>query len=426
MRRGAGLERAEVVTQPRAKRSASSPHAPTPILRHQLPAYSPITARAIWAAMLHGLGVARDRPGRLATLLARHYRAEHVRLFGSGTQALQAALRLAMRQVGDSRVALPAFTCFDVAAAAVAVRARIRLYDLDPSSLAPDPDSLSRVVDDGARVVVIAPLFGLPVEWEAVTGVVEARGGVALEDAAQSHGAEWHGRPLGSLGRISVLSFGRGKGWTGGTGGALLLRAGQSPDGIGGAERGPALRDELQVLGRLAAQWALARPAVYALPAAVPWLHLGETVYRAALPPRPMSRAACASVQALQAIAEQEAGARKRNAAAFLHELAATPHVRPVRPHPAATAGFLRFPLRLARGLAGFPEPRRATRLGLTLAYPSTLAALAPVQALLDDRESHWPGAEELARTLFTLPTHSRLRAAERNELIRLLLSYRA
>jgi dTDP-4-amino-4,6-dideoxygalactose transaminase len=156
--------------------------------------------------------------------LARRYSADHALLCGSGTQALQIAITLAMRQVGDSTVALPAFTCFDVATAAVGARAKIRFFDLDPSTLSPDLSSLEAALARGTRIVVVSHLYGFPVDWDALADLLARYGAIAVEDAAQGDHADWRGRILGSLGPISVLSFGRGKGWTGGSGGAVLVR----------------------------------------------------------------------------------------------------------------------------------------------------------------------------------------------------------
>src|SRR5439155_883687 len=129
---------------------------------------------------------------------------------------LTLALRAAAATLGGGEppvVALPAYACYDVATAAVAVNARIALYDVHPATLAPDLASLTATLAEGARIVVVAPLYGMPVDWDAIEQCVAAFGALAIEDAAQGHGASWRGRPLGSLGRLSVLSFSRGKGW---------------------------------------------------------------------------------------------------------------------------------------------------------------------------------------------------------------------
>ncbi|NIN10957.1 MAG: hypothetical protein GTN62_04420, partial [Gemmatimonadales bacterium] len=194
-------------------------------LRHQLPAYSPISLAAIGSATFRALGLLGDPRVGLSDYLRERYAAEAVVLYGSGTEALVDALRIAGSIAGRrATVAIPAFNCFNVAAAAVAAEVPISFYDLDPSTLNPDWESLVDRMADGARVVVTAPLYGIPVDHDTLAESVAAYGAAVIEDAAQGFGAAWRGRPLGALGNISVVSFGRGKGWTGGRGGALLLR----------------------------------------------------------------------------------------------------------------------------------------------------------------------------------------------------------
>jgi hypothetical protein len=410
-------------------------------LRRQLAVYSPLTAAAIRRAAWSGFAPGMDGQATLRATLARDYAADQALLFASGTQALQVALELAMRLVGGGEgagaVALPAFTCFDVGAAAVGARARLRCYDIDPETLTPDLASLQRVLERGTRIVVISPLYGYPVDWDAISALLERYGAIAVEDAAQGHYAVWRGRPVGSLGPISVLSFGRGKGWTGGSGGALLVRD-QSPwSGLRqavtelsasrkrwGARAARAA--EARVVGVLTAQWALGRPSWYAIPQAIPWLRLGETVYNPPTAPRPMTRAASACLAAVRPAAAREAAHRHLTATALLAAIGGTERARvwTVRALPGATPGYLRLPLRLDRGLAGFQTAAAATRLGIAPSYPSVLAAIPEIRPWLDDTVSGWLGAEELVRTLVTVPTHSRVRDSERAQLIALLRSY--
>jgi len=399
------------------------------IPRHQLPAYSPLSAGSIQHAIVQGLGAGMNGHASLAAALEREYSADQAILLGSGTEALRVAIRLAMRRVGDTAVALPAFTCFSVGAAAVGERARLRFYDLEPSTLAPDLESLERVLERGTRIAVITPQYGFPVDWDAIADLAGRYGAIAVEDAAQGDHATWHGRPLGSLGAISVLSFGRGKGWTGGSGGALLVRDQAPWDGLSdilaevsdGRRR---RRAELRVVGALAAQWVLGRPACYAIPQAIPWLHLGETVYRDVGTPQPMTRAASACLASTRSATAREAAIRRATAATLIVAIGAGLSVRPVRLLPGATPGYLRLPLRLVHGLAGFPHPVAALRLGLAPSYPSVLAAIPQVRPLVDDRTPCWPGAEELVHTLWTAPTHSQLTDDERVRLAAALQAY--
>jgi hypothetical protein len=394
--------------------------------RHQLPTYSPLSLRATLEAVRAAVPVGTDPRLRIAEILRREYRANDLILSDSGTNALQLAIGLAWRVLGEkTTVAVPAFSCFDVGSAAVGVDARIAPYDLDPITLAPDLDSLRAAMTSGARVVIVAPLYGVPVDWDAVVRCAEDPGAVVIEDAAQGIGASWRGRPLGTLGRLSVLSFGRGKGWSGIRGGALLVRSLEIPP-----DTKPTLPEakptaEAQVALAAVAQWTLGRPSLYGLPASLPWLGLGETRYKEPTAPQGMSRAGARLLECTQQAARQEAGWRQEQAKTWEQTIPYGPHIRPIELPLNAEAGFLRFPLLLSHGIAGFGRPRDARRLGMAPSYPKPLGALPPVAARMRAPDRRCPGAQELVETLVTLPTHSLLTAAERARLLQLLAGYR-
>lgn len=386
-------------------------------MRHQLPAYSPVSAKAaiLAAGQLFELG--EDPRPMLQALLEREYDADTVLLFGSGTQALTIAIQEARRRVDpEAPIALPAFSCFDVASAAVGAEARVALYDLDPGTLAPDLESLERVLRGGAGVVVVAPLYGVPVDWKALASLAARHDAVLVEDAAQGHGAAWKGKRLGTLGDFATLSFGRGKGWTGGSGGAVLMR------GSGTSSRGdfaePALSRRAGVTIGVIAQWAVARPAIYGIPLSIPMLRLGQTTY---LPPRPirsMTRSAAATLAATHRASETEAEARRANAARLRAATADNSAAVEISVQRDDTAGYLRLPLRLAKGMASFRDQRAALALGLAPSYPKSLAELPQLAARLTGPERAWVGTQTLVKELLTLPTHSQLSAREMTRLL--------
>jgi len=56
--------------------------------------------------------------------------------------------------------------------------------------------SLTATLAEGARIVVVAPLYGVPVDWDAIEQCVRTFGAVAVEDARRdSGGASWRGGP---------------------------------------------------------------------------------------------------------------------------------------------------------------------------------------------------------------------------------------
>jgi dTDP-4-amino-4,6-dideoxygalactose transaminase len=385
-------------------------------LRRQPPVLSPLSLRALARAAASGLVRGGSARSELASLLRQEYRADGALLTDSGTSALQIAIRLAL--AGDDTggmVALPAYGCYDIATAAVGTGASIVLYDVDPATLAPDASSFAAALDAGARAAVVAPLYGVPCDWESLEALALPRGTLLIEDAAQGHGAAWRGRPLGSLGRLSVLSFGRGKGWTGGCGGALLWRGGDSrllpalPHGAAG----------LRVLAAASAQWLFGRPLLYAIPSAVPGLGLGETVYRQPRAPAAIPAVAAALLLATRDAALHHAEVRRRVGGEFCARFGDGPAA--IRIQPAATPGWLRFPVRLPGGAAA-DAATRLRGLGVARGYPTTLAELPAVRSRLvrvpADSADGLPGAATLARDLITLPTHTGLRPAERARLM--------
>lgn len=402
-------------------------------LRRVPPVYSPLSLRALRDAVSEA--ITSDIRPRLARDLCTMYRADEALLVDSGTHALELALLLATRITrGPHIVALPAYCCYDVATAAVGAGARIMLYDIEPETLAPDMASFEATMSSGANVAVVAPLHGVPVDWRNIESCASRHGALVVEDAAQGFGASHRGSPLGGLGRLSVLSFGRGKGWTGGIGGALLVRGGAlemlGRDHAFVPEDSPALDGAL----RAAVQWAAGRPSVYALPASLPWLHLGETRYHEPIPIRDMPRVAAGLLERSLPLALREAEVRREAAAGYLRSLSCVDRmkfshrVRFVHPAAESVPGYLRLPVRLSHGIAGMPDVEFAEWLGVAPGYPTTLGELRAVRRRLHTIRGadRWPGAEDLVRELVTLPTHSYVEKRDRHELIRQVREYHA
>lgn len=393
------------------------------MLRRQLPAWSPIGAAAIAA----GLAARGDESvlARLGQELEAQFEAERAVLTGSGTVALTVAIR-ALRGVGSPRVALPAYACYDLATAAVGAQARVVLYDLDPRTLGPDPDSLSRAVRDGVDGVIVAHLYGVPVDLQMVQ---EITGGepVLIDDGAQGWGGRFRGRRLGAGGQLGVFSFGRGKGWTGGRGGALL---GFTPRGLEILERaaplfGQAPAGTVRAFLSVTAQWLLGRPALYGLPTALPGLRLGETIYHPPPPLESMPKFAAGVALANRAASSEEALTRRAGGEWWLEALRDAHSVQAVVPPVGAEPGWLRFPVVAhPSAVVSFQSPRFC-RHGVMPGYPQLLGDLPNFGRCVNGSVStSLPGARALATRLFTLPTHSRLGPRERRQLLDLILEF--
>lgn len=387
-------------------------------LQHQIPVHSPLSLGDWTRTSLGVLGP--DRRPDLAERLACRFRAADVLLRDSGTHALQEALEWALQQRPGAILA-PAYVCYDVATALLGTSGRVLLYDVDPDTLAPDMESLRQGLLDGASAVVVCPLYGMAFPLKPIVEEAAKAGAVVIEDAAQGHGARTQEGLSGSVGDLSILSFGRGKGWTGGGGGALLFR------GPAAAVRSPEVAPPPRtavLAAKALAQWMLARPNLYRIPSSLPWLGLGETHYHPPSPVREMAPWSAALVLAGEDRSETEARIRHRlgdRLVRALHEME-NPGLRPVTASPGVRPGFLRVPVRVQGGLPALGADAR--RLGMAPGYPRPLSELDPLLPRIENPRQPFPGAQELARTLVTLPCHSRVGEGHERALLSRLMDY--
>ena len=374
--------------------------------RRQPPVHSPIRPRALVRAVGAAV-VAGDRARtEVTTTLAGRFGAAAVALTDSGTSALVMAMRLTAGAGGT--VALPAYGCIDLTAAAVFAGVRVRLYDVDPATLSPDLESVARAVSRGVGAIVVVHFYGYPADVPGVTRIAAEAGVAVIEDAAQGTGGTLDGTRLGALAPLSLLSFGRGKGITGGRGGALLLRDSALSERAAALRLGDPPRGWSDA-GVATAQWLLGRPSLYSLPASLPMLRLGEMVYHPAHEPSSLSHAAAVLVRDALAHDDAEASLRRRNASTMMAGVEGRRGIVPVRVIAGGASGYLRAAVRNR-----YCRPID-TRLGMAGGYPLTLMEQAELRPQLCVGEREHPGAHELRRTLVTLPTHRFLSVRERD-----------
>ena len=138
----------------------------------------------------------------------------------SGTTALQCAMAALEIGPGDE-VILPSWTwhsCFNavVLAGALPVCAEI------DESFNLDADDLERHVTPQTKVILAAHLQGNACDMDRVLEIARKHNLRVLEDCAQSVGASYKGKPLGSMGDIGIYSLQINKTITAGEGGAVV------------------------------------------------------------------------------------------------------------------------------------------------------------------------------------------------------------
>jgi len=139
----------------------------------------------------------------------------------SGTAALELALRALRIGAGDE-VIMPSYVCAAPWLATQRVGAQARLVDIDLNTFNIDPLEASRAVTNKTRAIIVPHLFGLPADLTALEGL----GIPLIEDCAQTLGVTEQGRPVGTVGRLTICSFYATKLLCAGEGGMVLSNDG--------------------------------------------------------------------------------------------------------------------------------------------------------------------------------------------------------
>lgn len=139
----------------------------------------------------------------------------------SGTAAVFLALKGLGIGPGDE-VIFPSYVCTAPWHAVSQAGATPVLVDIDPETYHPSPEAVTRAITSKTKAVIVPHLFGLPAELSEL----EKSGIPIIEDCAQTLGASMGGRPVGSVGTLTVCSFYATKLITTGEGGMVLGRSG--------------------------------------------------------------------------------------------------------------------------------------------------------------------------------------------------------
>jgi len=143
----------------------------------------------------------------------------------------RAALELALRAVGVSEadeVVVPTFCCRSVMQPIINIKAQPVFADVGPE-LNITLGTLKAVVTNRTRAVIVAHMFGNPVDIVPIIKFCNSRGIAVIDDAAQAYGATLEGTKLSTFGDFGIISFGKGKVCFG-TGGGLLVSKNPKPN----------------------------------------------------------------------------------------------------------------------------------------------------------------------------------------------------
>ena len=159
---------------------------------------------------------------RFESAFAEYVGVDHAVATSSGTAALHAMLEAGGIGAGDVVLTSP----FSFIASANAVEhagAEVAFADVRPDTFNLDPASVRERLDERDDVTALLPvhLYGLPADMAEFRSIAREHDLLLFEDAAQAHGATYHGDRVGSLGDAGAFSFYPTKNMTTGEGGMI-------------------------------------------------------------------------------------------------------------------------------------------------------------------------------------------------------------
>ncbi|MDR3410645.1 MAG: DegT/DnrJ/EryC1/StrS aminotransferase family protein [Formivibrio sp.] len=186
------------------------------------PAIDEDTIASVSAVLRSGWLTTGPKCKELEVALSARAGGRPVRLVNSATAALEFALRIAGVKEGDE-VITTSLTWVASANVVLTVGATPVFVDIDPATRLIDLDQVEKAITARTRAIIPVDLAGLPVDRDRLYQLAQLHGLRVIEDAAQSQGANWQGRELGSFGDLVAFSFHPNKNMTTGEGGCLVL-----------------------------------------------------------------------------------------------------------------------------------------------------------------------------------------------------------
>lgn len=125
---------------------------------------------------------------------------------GSGTDAITLTLRALGIGAGDE-VITTALSAAPTAGAIVAAGATPVFADIERGARTLDPAAAAAAVSRRTRALLPVHLYGQPADLDDLAALAQRHNLALIEDAAQAHGARYHGRMAGSIGVAGCFSF---------------------------------------------------------------------------------------------------------------------------------------------------------------------------------------------------------------------------
>jgi perosamine synthetase len=197
------------------------------IIPHSRPTIGSEEAKAVSEVIESGYIAEGEIVKKFETAFAKFLGVEYATSTNSGTSALH----LTMLEMGvgqGDEVIIPSYVCSAVLNAVNYTGATPILAEIDPVTYNLDAVDVQRRINNSTKAIIAPHLFGLAADMETLLKLDVP----IIEDCAQSTGAAYHERPVGTMGKAAIYSFYATKVITTGEGGMVTTNSRDIAAGI--------------------------------------------------------------------------------------------------------------------------------------------------------------------------------------------------
>ena len=151
---------------------------------------------------------------------AKYTNSSYALAVSSGTAALLTALWALKIGPGDE-VIVPGYTFIASITSIIFSRAIPILAEVD-ETLTLDPEDVRKKITPRTKAIMLVHMLGNPGHLDEIVKIAEENELILVEDCAQACGASYHGKSVGTFGRMGAFSLNIYKTITGGDGGMVI------------------------------------------------------------------------------------------------------------------------------------------------------------------------------------------------------------
>lgn len=330
-------------------------------------------------------------------MLSEMHEGSRVLLTTSCTHALEMSALLLELEPGDE-VIVPAYTFVSTALAFLMHGGKPVFVDVREDTLNINEDLIEAAITPRTRAICVVNYAGFGVNFEAIVVLCERYGITLIEDNAHGLGGTYKGKPLGTFGAMSTLSFHETKNITCGEGGALVLND-------------PALVERAEILrekGTNRANFFRGQVDKYT------WVGLGSSWVQSEI----LAALLKSQLQRLDDINERRRGIWDSYAIGLSDWAAAQDHRLPAKSEEAVHTGHL-FHIRLRNTDVrnSFVSTMKSAAIPTLIHYQNLASSTVAEQYQLT--RSSVPVAEKAVETLVRLPLHLSISQNDASAVIR-------